>query len=226
MMSVEEVLQNLELLGSEQARKTYRRHGVKGPVFGVSYADQGKLAKKLKSNPELAPGLWASGNHDARVLALSIGDAQQTTGEQVDEWMSDLSDYVISDGLSGYIGRTALARENMDAWMCSTDEWRGTVGWNVLASLAINDQALPDAFFEPYLSNIERDIHGSKNRTRYAMNNALIAIGMRNEALEMRAIDAATRIGKVIVDPGEANCNQRDAWTYLHQANERDAPRV
>jgi 3-methyladenine DNA glycosylase AlkD len=226
MTSVEEVLQTLESLGSEQARKTYRRHGVKGPLYGISYADQNKLAKKLKTNHRLAVALWASKNHDARILAMMIADPQQATSTLLDDWVTDLSDYIVTDALSVYVGKTPLAREMMETWTQSPEEWIGAVGWNVLASLAKNDQSLTDAFFEPCIGTIARDIHTSQNRTRYSMNNALIAIGMRNAVLEPKAIDAATHIGKVIVDHGDTGCKTRDAVIYIKKANARIVEKV
>ena len=52
--SVEDVLRELELLGTEQTRKIYRRHGVGENQFGVSYANLGKLKKRIKVNHALA----------------------------------------------------------------------------------------------------------------------------------------------------------------------------
>ena len=72
-----EILAELESLGSEQARKTYRRHGVGENQFGVSYSALGKLKKRIKTDHELALKLWESGNHDARILATMIADPQQ-----------------------------------------------------------------------------------------------------------------------------------------------------
>jgi len=225
MMSVDEVLHTLEALGSEQARKTYRRHGVKEPLYGVSYAELKKLAKKLKINHDLAQSLWVSENHDARILALMVADPKQATDTLVDKWAGDLSDYVLTDALSAYVGKTAISRERTEAWTLSPEEWTSMLGWNVLAALALAEQILPDSYFEPYISRIERDIHGSKNRTRHAMNNALIAIGTR-AVLEQKAVDSATRIGKVIVDHGDTNCKTPDAVTYIKKANERTAEKV
>ena len=64
------VLAKLEALGTAQNRKVYARHGVGEPMFGVSFAHLRKLGKKLRHDHDLARALWASGNHDARVLAL------------------------------------------------------------------------------------------------------------------------------------------------------------
>jgi 3-methyladenine DNA glycosylase AlkD len=70
------VLRELEGLGTAQNRKVYGWHGVKTPMFGVSFAHLNKIDKRIKTDHELAREPWASGNHDARVLAALIADPQ------------------------------------------------------------------------------------------------------------------------------------------------------
>ena len=187
MITDQEVLRELEALGSEQTRKTYRRHGIAGELYGVSYANLGGLRKRLKVNHALAQQLWASGNHDARILATMIGDPAQANDRLIDAWAGDLCDYVLTDALVAFVSKAHNVRAWMERWIEAKNEWTGRAGWHLLGQLAMNDPALPDAFFEPYLARIERDINAEKNRVREAMNNALIAIGMRNDALEERA---------------------------------------
>jgi hypothetical protein len=47
------------------------------------------------------------------------------------------------------------------------------------------------------------------------MNGALIAIGLRNPAMEKRAVDIAKKIGRVVVDHGETACKTPDAIEYI-----------
>ena len=110
----------------------------------------------------------------------------------------------------------------MEKWTISNSEWIGQAGWNLLARLAMNADDLPEGFFEPYLNIIEREIHTRKNRVKYAMNNALIAIGIRIEKLEKKAIAAARKIGKVQVDHGETNCKTPAAADYIGKARQRN----
>jgi len=42
-MDASQVLKQLEELGTEQNRKIYRRHGVKDPLYGVSFANLNKI---------------------------------------------------------------------------------------------------------------------------------------------------------------------------------------
>jgi 3-methyladenine DNA glycosylase AlkD len=214
-MDCKSVLKELESLGTAQTRKIYARHGVTGPMFGVSYKHQGLLAKKLKTNHALALQLWNSGNHDARVLATMVADAARLDGATAERWVNDLSNYVLSDGVAKLVGRSRVARAKAEKWIESKKEWIGTAGWIVVSHLAMSAPPADDAFFAELVPRIQRDIHAAANRTRYSMNNALIAIGVRGAKLQKAALAAAKKIGKVEVDHGETGCKTPDAAAYI-----------
>jgi len=116
MATLNEVMAELEAGGSAQTRKTYSRHGITEPMFGVSYALLGKLQKKIKRDHALALQLWATGNHDARVLAIMIADPQAATSDQLDQWIADSNNYGLTDAIAGYAAQTPLALEKLKQW--------------------------------------------------------------------------------------------------------------
>ncbi len=219
-MNHEEVLEELKALGSEQTRKTYRRHGVENDLYGVSYASLGALKKKIRVDQELAERLWESNNHDARVLATMIADPSLVKASLLDRWVKELGDYPITDAFAGLAARTSHARSRAEKWSKASGEFISRAGWLVLARMAGSDAELDDAYFEPYLEIIERDIHSRKNRVKDAMNSALIAIGLRNPRLRKRALAAAKTIGKVEVDHGDTSCKTPDAADYIRKAED------
>lgn len=216
-MNLQQAMQQLETLGTAQNRKVYARHGVRENMFGVSYANLNKLAKAARKEHTLALELWATGNHDARVLATMVADPSLADEPLLDAWLADLDSYVITDAFSGYVGKTDMAQVKGEEWIGSDEEWPGRAGWHLVAHLAMKNGDLPDAYFAAHLLTIEGEIHASKNRVRDAMNNALIAIGIRNGALEEQALAAAARIGKVEVDHGETGCKTPDAIQYIRR---------
>lgn len=220
-MTIVQVLDELKSLGTEQNRRITKRHGVGDDLFGVSFADLGKLQKKIKVDHGLAQQLWATGNHEARLLATMIADPAQADDRLLESWAKDLDNYVIADAFSKFAGETALARKKMEKWTRSNKEWIGAAGWNLLGMLAMRDKSLDDSYFESYLPTIEREINKSKNRVRYSMNNALIAIGLRSPELQKKALAAAKRIGAVDVDHGETGCKTPDAAEYILKTAER-----
>ncbi|MDH4421563.1 MULTISPECIES: DNA alkylation repair protein [Bacillus] len=220
-MLLEEVMQQLEEYGTEQTRKTYKNHGAKEPLFGVSFANLKLLKKKIKKDHGLAISLWETKNMDARTLATMVLDPKRLTKEQINEWVGEVDYYCLMDVLMTAICTAPIAIERMDEWTKSDDEWIGRAGWSLLANIAIKNKTLQDDFFSPYLEEIKVHIHNEKNRKKEAMNSALIAIGIRNEDLERQAIEIAREIGKVQVDHGATSCKTPDAEAYIKKARER-----
>lgn len=220
-MTLSETLAALEAAGSEQRRAIYARHGVGPEQYGVSTADLKALARRIGRDDALAEALWTTVNHDARMLALAVADPRTADADRLGAWMDDVDNYVLGDALSTFIARTGLARDRAVAWIDTDGEWTGQVGWNLIAHLALKDAELPDAFFLSYVERIERDVHQARNRVRHAMNNALIAVGVRNDALERRALEAAGRIGTVEVDHGQTGCVTPDAAAYIRKTRAR-----
>lgn len=219
-MNEKQALKQLEAAGTAQNRKVYARHGVGPNMYGVSFANLNKLAKTIKRDPALSAKLWCSGNHDARVLATMIADPTGLGLREMDAWARDLDNYVIADSFAGLVAKSDVARRKADKWCKSRDEWIGRAGWQILASMAVDDPALDDAYFEVKLGVIEAKIHSSENRVRDAMNRALIAIGVRNKRLERKALAAARRVGKVEVDHGETSCKTPNAVEYIRRTVE------
>ncbi len=224
-MTFEETMRELERLGTEQNRKTYGRHGAPQPLFGVSFADLGKLTKRIKRDQALAEALWATGNTDARTLATMIADPAAFSAAKLDAWLGELRYQGLIDELVRQIAsKNAGALAAMERWTASEDEWIGRAGWSLLGQLAADEaSALPEALFEERLKTIEAGIHGAPNRTRQAMNLAMISIGGRSERLRGLAIAAARRLGTIEVDHGDTSCKTFDAVSYIEKMWARKA---
>jgi 3-methyladenine DNA glycosylase AlkD len=214
-MNLNSAQRELKRRGTAQNRKVYRRHGVGENMYGVSVADLRLLAKQIKVDQNLAVQLWATGNHDAQILATLIADPDQFDAKTLDAWSRDLENYVITDQFAGLVARTPYRQRKAEKWRTARSEWIGRAGWDLIGQLALHQPDLPDNYFESYLIEIETSIHQQKNRVREAMNNALIAIGLRNAALQEKALGIAAAIGRVEVDHGETNCKTNDATDYI-----------
>lgn len=221
-MNVRQVLAKLKALGTAQNRKIYARHGISGVAYGVSYANLGSLKKQLKIDHALATALWQSGNHDAQVLATMVADPKQTTARQLEGWAKDLDNHVLCGALSDLAAQSPAAHSLAKKWVARKGEWHASAGWSLFAQLALDGECdIDDGEWEAHLQTIEATIHQSKNRVRYSMNNALIAIGLRSAVLQQQAIVAARRIGVVEVDHGETSCKTPDAVAYIEKSAKR-----
>ncbi len=214
-MTADDVLAQLEKAGSAQTRKTYARHGIKDAMFGVSYAVIGKLTKAIKIDQGLSEQLWATDNHDARIVATMVADPGTIGRTQLDAWASVCHNYVLSDAVARLVAKTPPARATAEAWTKAAGEYLAQCGWTVFAVLAATGETISEADCLGLLARIEKTIGKAKNRVRHAMNNALIAIGGRSTKLKSAAVAAAKRIGKVEVDHGDTSCETPDAVAYI-----------
>lgn len=217
-MDFDQTMKELEAAGTAQNRKVYARHGASENMFGVSFANQEKLRKQIKVDHALAAQLWATGNIDAQVLATLIADPLGLTDKQAEAWVKGYDNYGLAEMFGRLVAKSPLALKKAEKWHKAKDEWVASTGWRMIAQLAIDNQQLPDEYFEPFLELIASGIHQQKNRVRYEMNGALITIGLRNDKLEKKAISVAKKIGKVEVDHGETGCKTPDAVEYIAKA--------
>ena len=227
MANAAALLAELQSLGNEQTVKTYRRHGVTGEMYGVSYAHLGALKKRIKTDHTLARDLWASGNHDARVLATMIADPAQATDAELDRWVADVDNHTLTWPVAAIAAQHPNGRTRAERWMAHDDEWIERAGWQTVAALAAQPAGAgpDDAYFEALLPQIEAKIHGAKNRVRDAMNDAVINVGARSQALRVSALAAAQRIGTVRVDHGPTACKTPAAAPYIEKIWRRRAQR-
>lgn len=225
-MTRDEVMAALASEGKEQTRKTYRRHGMPEPMFGVSYAFLGTLKKRIKVDHALALALWATDNGDARALAPMIADAKVATRDEVEAWVRSVRWAGGAGAVADFVARCPFAAACAEAWTRDDGEWVARAGWQLVALDAGRDDDRPDAAFRPWLARVEAEVHAAKNRVRDAMMGALIAIGGRNDGLAEEAIAAAQRIGHVEVDHGDTACETPDPVAYVRKVRAHKAAKA
>ena len=221
-MNAQDILATLKKRGTPQTAAIYKRHGSGDNVFGVLTSEIAKLQKTIKVDHALAKALWNTKNAEARILALQVADPAKLTKSDADGLVKDGPVRFVGWYLSGLVARSPIADRTMRAWMRSTDEYSREMGYGILGVRLKDDPgSVSDADAEEMLQTIENQIHRSANWAGYAMNGALIAIGIYKPALRAKAIAAAKRIGRVEVDHGETNCKTPDAAPYIEKALKR-----
>jgi 3-methyladenine DNA glycosylase AlkD len=201
----------LEKSGSEQTRKTYARHGAKGPMFGVKFGDLFTLMKRIDVDHALARTLWATGNVDARNLAMKIADPREMAPAELDRWAIENEMRICGLYVATLAAESPHGRSKLREWLTSSDERLLETGWTLLGRLSDLDTSFPEDELLRRVAEIERSIHAAPNEVRSAMNRALITIGGHGPALRKTVIAAARRIGTVSVDHGGTACKTADA---------------
>lgn len=221
-MTSTEILATLKKLGKPQRAEIYRRQCPWDDVFGVLTSDVAKIAKKIKVDHALAKDLWNTGNIEARMLALQIADPAKLSRSAADKLVKDGPAHGVGAWLTELVARSPIADDAMRAWMKSKEDSFREMGYGILAKRLRDDpDSVSDADAARILVTIEKEIQGSPNWGRYAMNSALIGIGVWKPKLRAQALEAAKRIGKVEVDHGDSYCKTPEAVPYILKAAKR-----
>jgi 3-methyladenine DNA glycosylase AlkD len=164
-------------------------------AYGVPAPALRKLAREIGRDHALAQRLWASGIHDARVLAALIDDPAQVTEEQMESWVGDFDNWGVCDACCGVLfDRTEFAYRRAVEWSRRDEEFVKRAGFALMACLAVHDKEAGDRQFERFLPIIEREATDERNFVKKAVNWALRQIGKRNMRLNRKALETAERI--------------------------------
>jgi 3-methyladenine DNA glycosylase AlkD len=165
-----------------------KAHGISAPVLHG-------LAKRIVKNHRLARQLWATGIHEARILATLIGESEKVTAGEMERWARDFDSWDVVDAACCYLYVYARpAWKKAAAWSLRREEFVKRASFSLIAYLSYKDKAAPDARFARFLRVIEREAHDERNFVKKAVNWALRNIGKRNVRLNREAIRAAERI--------------------------------
>ncbi len=217
-MTLSETMAQLEAAGTEQARKTYARHGAPAPMFGTSFATLKSLMKRIDVDHELALALWETGNFDARNLAMKIVDPACMDAAALDRWAREASAALSCGNYAAALPAEGTSgRAKADQWLASADPGLRRAAWVLVAQLALRDEQTPDAYFAALLDGITRTIHTAPNAERGVMNGAMIAIGCRSAELRAAALMAADRVGTVEIDHGDTACETPGARSSIEK---------
>lgn len=175
------------------------RYGIRVEnALGLSAPLLRGMAKRIGRDHSLARDLWATGIHEARILAALVDDPALVTAVQLERWAKDFDSWDVCDAVCGSLfDKTPFAREKAVAWSARPEEFVKRAGFVLMASLAVHDKKAPGKLFKTFLPLIEREAADERNFVKKAVNWALRQIGKRDRALNRDAIAAAKRIRKI-----------------------------
>jgi len=186
----------LKSLADPRVRKKMEYFGVRVPnAHGISAPVLHALAKQMGRSHSLAQELWATGIHEARILATLIGESDKVSAAEMDRWVRDFDSWDVVDAACCYLYAQARpAWSKVAAWSRRREEFAKRAAFSLLAYLSYKDKSAQDGRFLRSLRMIEREAHDERNFVRKAVNWALRNIGKRNVRLNREAVHAAERI--------------------------------
>ncbi len=198
-MQAEEVLQRLKSLADPAAVAGMAKFGINPTnTLGVSVPKLRGIARDLGKDHELAEQLWASGVHEARLLAGMVAEPRKVTEEQMERWVAQFDSWDVCDQCcSNLFDKSAFAYQKAREWSRREEEFVKRAGFTLMACLAVHDKKGPDERFLEFLPLIEQGADDDRNFVRKAVNWALRQIGKRSLLLNQAAVKTARDVQQI-----------------------------
>jgi 3-methyladenine DNA glycosylase AlkD len=149
-------------------------------TLGVSVAEIRRLARSAGRNHALALELWASGIHEARILATIVDEPDRVTRSQMNSWARDFDSWDVCDqACQNLFWRTPHAFAMAEKWCYARPEFVRRAGFSLVAQLATKCKDLPDSAFHAPLTWIADAAPDKRNFVRKAVKWAKTEIDQR-----------------------------------------------
>ncbi len=192
----EGIIKKLHTLAKPQNLAGMARYGiVPKNGLGVNMPNLRAIAKECGKNHALAQKLWASGIHDARILAALVDEPEKVTPAQMDRWVKTFYSWDVCDQACGNLfDKTPYAYAKARQWQRDRREYVKRAGFVMMAVLSVHDKRADDARFSAFLPMIREGAADGRNFVKKAVNWALRQIGKRNPALRKKALALAEEL--------------------------------
>ena len=189
-------------------------------ALGVTVTELRRLARGLGRDHALATELWASGIHEARILASIVDDPDAVTERQMESWVREFGSWDLCDQVCmNLFDRSPYAFDKALEWSAREPEFEKRAGFALMASAAVHRKDRPDRDFHPFLTRIRAEATDERTYVKKAVSWALRQIGKRSAGLHARAIATAHRIGAI--DARSARWIARDVLRELESPGVR-----
>src|SRR5687768_754441 len=209
----------LATLEDPRAREVNEKHG---DDHGVNLGKLRALAKRLKTQQELALRLWDTGDTAAKLLALLICRPKAFERDELDVMLRQARTPKVHDWLVNYVVKKNPHAEQLRlAWFADPDPVVASAGWALTTErVASKPEGLDLAGL---LDVIEAQMKAAPDRLQWAMNHCLAQIGIEHAEYRARAIDIGQRLQVLKDYPTPPNCTSPFAPIWITEMVRRQS---
>ncbi|WP_394622111.1 DNA alkylation repair protein [Lentzea sp. JNUCC 0626] len=207
----------LAALDDPKMRAVNEKHG---DDHGVNLTKLRAIAKRLKTQQDLAVELWATGDTAARLLALLINRPKAFTHDDLDAMLREAERPKVHDWLVNYVVKKSPHCEALRVlWFADDDPVVASAGWALTVDRVAKQ---PDGLdLDGLLDRIEKDMKDAPQRLQWAMNHCLAQIGIERPELRARALEIGERLEVLKDYPTPAGCTSPFAPAWIEEMVKR-----
>ena len=213
VMTVVEVMAELAALEDPKVRAVNEKHG---DDHGVNLSKLRAVAKRLKTQQELARELWATDDVAARLLALLICRPKAFERDELDTMLREARTPKVHDWLVNYVVKKSPYSEELRlTWFADPDPVVASAGWALTTERVAKKAEGLDLI--GLLDIIEADMKDAPDRLQWAMNHCLAQIGIEYPEHRARALDIGERLEVLKDYPTSPGCTSPFAPSWINE---------
>jgi 3-methyladenine DNA glycosylase AlkD len=215
-MKAKEIVAQLEALGDEKMRAQNKKRGAGDNQFGVKMGDIRNIAKKIKTNHELALELWDTGNVEARFLAALLIDPKKLSNDEIAKIVTSEKFTHIADWFYSYVIKEYADKETLrQKWMHSSDVMQARAAWSLTSGCVTRNPELVD--IPALLDRIENEMPNAASEVQWTMNSTLAQIGINHPEYRERALSIGEKLGIYRDYPTSKGCTSPFAPIWINE---------
>ena len=223
--TVAEIMTELAALDDPKVRAVNLKHG---DDHGVNLGQLRAVAKRLKTQQDLAQKLWQTGDTVARLLALLICRPKAFARDELDTMLREARVPKVQDWLVNYVVKKSPHVEELRAaWFADSDPVVASAGWALTGDRVVKNAEGLD--LSGLLDIIDAQMMDAPDRLQWAMNTCLAYIGIEHAEYRARALEIGERLGVLRDYPTPPNCTSpfAPAWiTEMVSRQPRETTRI
>ena len=199
--TVKGVMRELAALEDPKMREANER---RGDDHGVNLTQLRALAKRLKTQHELALQLWATGDTAARLLATLVCRPKAFSTVELNAMICDIRSPKLLDWFIVNVVKPGRHPEKLRLSWKDGDDLVGRAGWDLTSERVVKRAEGLD--LDALLDQIEKEMKQAPTHKQWAMNHCLAEIGIHHPELRARAIEIGERLAVLIDYPASPGC--------------------
>ncbi|GAB3532602.1 DNA alkylation repair protein [Arthrobacter tecti] len=211
--TVAEAQAELAELEDPKARAVNEKHG---DDHGVNLGKLRAIAKRLKTQHELARQLWATEDTASRLLAILICRPKSFERNELDSMLRASRTPKVHDWLVGYVVKKSRYSEDLRlAWFNDPDPVVASAGWALTSERVTK---VPEGLhLSGLLDIIETELRDAPDRLQWAMNMCLAHIGITHVEHRARALEIGERLEVLKDYPTPPGCTSPFAPDWINE---------
>jgi len=210
MSAATDVMAELALLEDPKLRAANEE---RGDDHGVNLSAMRAVAKRLKTQHELAKELWATGDTAARLLATLIAKPKAFSADELGTMIRDIRAPKLLDWFITNIVKPGKHTEELRLrWKDGTD-LVGRAGWSLTTDRVVKNADGLD--LGGLLDQIEVEMKDAPAPKQWSMNHCLAEIGIRHPPYRTRAIGIGEKLQVFIDYPASPGCTPPYAPVWI-----------